>query len=82
VSTEIESVATLWCVPVWRSRLRLFCDSEAAIYFGLLSQEANIYKAQKDFEGSATSGIEAYKIARVIQSPKSEKEGALNISTL
>ncbi len=36
--------------------------------------EANLYKAQKDLEGCAASAIEAYKIAKVVQSPKDEIE--------
>jgi hypothetical protein len=36
--------------------------------------EANLYKAQKDLEESAASATEAYKLAKVIQSPKDEME--------
>jgi hypothetical protein len=43
-------------------------------HVNLFLTEANIYKAQKDFEGSAVVGIEAYKIAKVVQSPKDEVE--------
>ncbi len=43
-------------------------------HINLYLTEANIYKAQKDFEGSAASGIEAYKIVKVVQSPKDEVE--------
>jgi transcriptional regulator with XRE-family HTH domain len=43
-------------------------------HINLYLTEANIYKAQKDLEGSAASGIEAYKIAKVVQSSKDEIE--------
>jgi len=43
-------------------------------HINLYLTEANLYKAQKDFQGSAAAGIEAYKIAKVVQSPKDELE--------
>ncbi len=43
-------------------------------HVNLFLTEANIYKAQKDFEGSAVAAIEAYKLAKVVQSPKDEVE--------
>lgn len=43
-------------------------------HINLYLTEANIYKAEKDLERSATSGIEAYRIAKVVQSPKDEVE--------
>ena len=43
-------------------------------HVNLYLTEARLYKAQKDLQGSATAGIEAYKIAQVVQSPKDELE--------
>lgn len=43
-------------------------------HINLYLTEANLYKAQKDLEESATSAIEAYKLAKVVQSPKDEME--------
>ena len=43
-------------------------------HINLYLTEANIYMAQKDFESSAASALEAYKIAKVVQSPKDEVE--------
>jgi hypothetical protein len=43
-------------------------------HVNLYLTEANLYKAQKDLQGSAAAGIEAYKIAKVVQSPKDELE--------
>ncbi|MGH2494291.1 MAG: helix-turn-helix domain-containing protein [Ktedonobacteraceae bacterium] len=43
-------------------------------HVNLYLTEANLYKAQKDLEASAASAIEAYKLAKVIQSLKDELE--------
>ena len=43
-------------------------------HVNLYLTEANLYKAQKDLQGSAAAGMEAYKIAKVVQSPKDELE--------
>jgi hypothetical protein len=43
-------------------------------HVNLYLTEANLYKAQLDFQGSAQASIEAYKIAKVVQSPKDELE--------
>ncbi len=43
-------------------------------HINMYLSEANLYKAEKDLEGCAASGIEAYKIAKVVQSPKDERE--------
>lgn len=43
-------------------------------HINLYLTEANIYMAQKDLESSAASALEAYKIAKVVQSPKDEVE--------
>ena len=39
-------------------------------HINLYLTEANIYMEQKDLESSAASVLEAYKIAKVVQSPK------------
>jgi transcriptional regulator with XRE-family HTH domain len=43
-------------------------------HINLYLTEANIYMAQKDLESSAASALEAYKLAKVVQSPKDEVE--------
>jgi transcriptional regulator with XRE-family HTH domain len=43
-------------------------------HINLYITEAQLYKAQNDLEGSAISGVEAYKIAKVVQSLKDEAE--------
>jgi transcriptional regulator with XRE-family HTH domain len=43
-------------------------------HVNLYLTEASLYKAQKDLQGSAAAAIEAYKIAKVVQSSKDELE--------
>ena len=43
-------------------------------HVNLYLTEAHLYKAQNDLQASATSAIEAYKVAKVVQSPKDELE--------
>jgi hypothetical protein len=43
-------------------------------HVNLYLTEAHLCEAQNDLQGSATAGIEAYKIAKVVQSPKDELE--------